>query len=99
ELITSVVIPAQGFRRAAYLKCTTRAVHDWPALGVAVAVESDGASVRDARVVVSAATETPTRLTNVEPAARGGRVGDALWRQAGETAAKEAQTISDGPCS
>jgi aerobic carbon-monoxide dehydrogenase medium subunit len=96
ELITSVVIPAQGSGRTAYLKCTTRAVHDWPALGVAVAVESDGTTVRDARVVVSAATETPGRLASVEQALRGGRVGDALWRQAGEAAAAEAETISDG---
>jgi aerobic carbon-monoxide dehydrogenase medium subunit len=96
ELITSVIVPAQGARRAAYLKCTTRAVHDWPALGVAVAVESDGASVRDARVVVSAATETPTRLAGAEQALRGGTAGDALWRQAGEAAAAEAETISDG---
>ncbi len=96
ELITSVIIPAQGSRRAAYLKCTTRAVHDWPALGVAIAVESDGATVRDARVVVSAATETPTRLAGAEQALRGGAAGDALWRQAGEAAATEAETISDG---
>jgi carbon-monoxide dehydrogenase medium subunit len=96
ELITSVIIPTQGSRRAAYLKCTTRAVHDWPALGVAVAVESDGASVSDARVVVSAATDTPTRLASAERALRGGAAGDALWRQAGEAAAAEAETISDG---
>ena len=96
ELITSVVIPARRDVRAVYLKCTTRAVHDWPALGVAVAVESDGATVRNARVVVSAATETPGRLAGVEQALRGGRAGDALWRAAGEGAAKEAQTISDG---
>jgi carbon-monoxide dehydrogenase medium subunit len=83
ELITSVIIPAQGSRRAAYLKCTTRAVHDWPALGVAVAVESDGPTVRDARVVVSAATETPTRLAAAEQALRGGAAGGTLWRQAG----------------
>jgi aerobic carbon-monoxide dehydrogenase medium subunit len=96
ELITSVVIPAQSSRRAAYLKCTTRAVHDWPALGVAVAVASDGATVRDARVVVSAATETATRLAGAEQALRGGTAGEALWRQAGEAAAAEAETVSDG---
>lgn len=96
ELISGVVVPSQGARRAAYLKCTTRAVHDWPALGVAVAIESDGTAVRDARVVVSAATETPTRLPGVERALRGGHVGETLWRQAGEAAAEEAQTISDG---
>jgi len=96
ELITSVVIPAQGNRRSVYLKCTTRAVHDWPALGVAVSVDSDGTTVREALVVVSAATETPGRLSGAEQALRGGRAGDALWRQAGEAAAEEAELISDG---
>jgi len=96
ELITSVAVPAQGNRRAVYLKCTTRAVHDWPALGVAVSVDSDGATVRDASVVVSAATETPRRLPGAEKALRAGRAGDTLWRQAGEAAAEEAQLISDG---
>jgi carbon-monoxide dehydrogenase medium subunit len=96
ELITSVVVPAQGGRRAVYLKCTTRAVHDWPALGVAVSLDSDGATVREASVVVSAATETPGRLAAAEQALRGGRAGEALWRQAGDAAAEEAQLISDG---
>lgn len=96
ELITSVVVPAQGARRSVYLKCTTRAVHDWPALGVAVSLDSDANTVRDARVVVSAATETPGRLAAVEEALRGGRAADALWRQAGDVAAEAAQLISDG---
>src|SRR5262245_56518095 len=96
ELITSVVVPGQGNRRAVYLKCTTRAVHDWPALGVAVSVDSDGGTVRDASVVVSAATETPTRLPGVGQALRGSRAGEALWRQAGDAAAEDAQLISDG---
>jgi carbon-monoxide dehydrogenase medium subunit len=95
ELITSVVVPAQGARRAVYLKCTTRAVHDWPALGVAVSLDSDGTTVQDARVVVSAATEMPGRLAGVEQALRGGRAADALWRQAGEAAVEAAQLISD----
>jgi len=96
ELITSVAIPAQGNLCSVYLKCTTRAVHDWPALGVAVSLDSDGATVRDAAVVVSAATETPRRLPGAERALRAGRAGDALWRQAGEAAAEEGQLISDG---
>jgi carbon-monoxide dehydrogenase medium subunit len=96
ELITSVVVPAQANRRAVYLKCTTRAAHDWPALGVAVSLDSDGTTVRQASVVVSAATETPGRLSSVEQVLRGGRAGDALWRQAGDAAAEEAQLISDG---
>ena len=46
ELISSLIVPAQDGRRAAYLKVTTRAVHDWPALGVAVSVAADGNASR-----------------------------------------------------
>ena len=62
ELITELRIPAQGKRRAAYLKVTTGAADDWPALGVAVSFEADGKAVRDVRVVASAATEKAIRL-------------------------------------
>ena len=95
ELITAVVVPAQGLRRAAYLKCTTRAAHDWPALGVAVSLERDGAAVRAARIVISAATEKPVRLPGAE-AVLSGDIDDAVLRQAGDAAAAEAQTIGDG---
>ena len=96
ELITALIVPAQGARRSAYLKCTTRAVHDWPALGVAVSIESDASAVRSARIVVSAATEKAMRLPAAERVLQGGRLDDALLRQAGEVAAVEAETISDG---
>jgi aerobic carbon-monoxide dehydrogenase medium subunit len=96
ELITELIVPGQGARRAAYLKCTTRAVHDWPALGVAVSLEREGTAAREARIVISAATETPKRLPGAERALQGGRVGDALFHQAGEAAADEAELITDG---
>src|SRR5258708_4934459 len=94
ELIAAVVVPAQGTRRSAYLKCTTRAVHDWPALGVAVSLDHDGDSVRSARIVISAATEKPIRLPGAEAALRGAALDDAALRRAGDAAAEEAQTIS-----
>jgi aerobic carbon-monoxide dehydrogenase medium subunit len=96
ELITALSVPAQGVRRAAYLKCTTRAVHDWPALGVAVSLAREGDNIRDARIVIGAATETAVRLAGVERALQGGRIGDALLRDAGAAAADEAELISDG---
>jgi aerobic carbon-monoxide dehydrogenase medium subunit len=96
ELITALVVPGQGARLAAYLKCTTRAVHDWPALGVAVSVERADGKLRAARIVVSAATERPLRLPGAERALEGGRLDEALLRQAGDAAAQEAETISDG---
>jgi len=89
------VVPAQGAGRAAYLKCTTRAAHDWPALGVAVSLDCEGATVRAAKIVISAATEKPIRLPGAEAALRGGS-DDAALRRAGDAAAEEAETISDG---
>ena len=46
ELITAVSVPALGKKRAAYLKCTTRSADDWPALGMAVALETEGDAIR-----------------------------------------------------
>jgi aerobic carbon-monoxide dehydrogenase medium subunit len=63
ELITQVQVPALGKKRAAYLKCTTRSADDWPALGVAVVLDGDKPII-----VVSAATDRPTRLESIEAA-------------------------------
>ena len=95
ELIAEVIVPAQAGRRAAYLKCTTRSADDWPALGVAVVLDADGGMVRSARIVISAATDTPTRLAKAEAALRSARVDDAVLRRAGDAAADEAAVISD----
>ena len=95
ELIAEVIVPAQGSRRAAYLKCTTRSADDWPALGVAVALDTDGAVIRDARIVIGAATDTPVRLAKAEDVLRGARADDAVLRRAGEAGAAEAAVIGD----
>jgi carbon-monoxide dehydrogenase medium subunit len=95
ELIAAVTIPPQGARRSVYMKVTTRAVHDWPALGVAVSVDADGGSVREATVVVSAATETPRRLPGAEQVLRGGTASESLFRQAGEAASSESELLTD----
>lgn len=95
ELIGRLTIPTLGARRAAYLKCTTRSADDWPALGVAVALDADGTAIRDARIVIGAATDTPARLANTEKSLRGARADDAVLRRAGDAAAAEAAVISD----
>jgi len=95
ELITELIVPPQGRRRAAYFKCTTRSADDWPALGVAVAVDSDGAVIHEAKIVIGAATDKPTRLLAAETALRGASIDDALLRRAGEAAADEAPVIGD----
>lgn len=95
ELISELRVPAQGRMRTAYLKCTTGSADDWPALGVAVALEAEGQAVKSARVVVSAATEKAIRLKAAEKVLTGATVNDKLRADAGDAAAAEAETISD----
>jgi carbon-monoxide dehydrogenase medium subunit len=96
ELIAEVSVPTRFARHAAYAKVTTRAADDWPALGVAAALEVDGAgAVRAARVVASAAFDRPLRLTAVEQLLHGRRPDPELLRSAGEAAAQEAHPIAD----
>src|SRR5262245_26155190 len=95
ELIAEVSVPVQGRRRAAYLKCTTRSADDWPALGVAVALDADNGSVRESRIVISAATNTPMRLAAAEGLLRGAKVDEAVLRRVGDAAAAAAEVIAD----
>ena len=95
ELIAEVRVPVQGARRAAYLKCTTRSADDWPALGVAAVLDVQSDRIGDARLVVSAATDTPKRLAGAESVLREGRIDDALLKRAGAAAAEEAGVIGD----
>jgi aerobic carbon-monoxide dehydrogenase medium subunit len=95
EIIAELRIPAQGARRAAYLKCTAGSADDWPALGVAVSLEADGKAIRAPRVVVSAATEKAVRLKGAEQVLAGAAIDDAVLARAGDAAADEAETVSD----
>ncbi|HEY3222382.1 MAG TPA: xanthine dehydrogenase family protein subunit M [Pseudolabrys sp.] len=95
ELITSLTIPAQRTGRAAYLKVTSGSADDWPALGVAAAIDFQGDTVKAARIVVSAATSKATRLATAERLLTGAAINDRVLRDAGEAAAAEAVIIGD----
>jgi carbon-monoxide dehydrogenase medium subunit len=95
ELVTTLTVPPLGRKRAAYLKCTTRSADDWPALGVAVALDLEGAAIREAAVVISAATDRPTRLPGAERVLRGATVDDATLARAGEAAADGLDIVRD----
>jgi aerobic carbon-monoxide dehydrogenase medium subunit len=95
ELITSVVVPAQPPRRAAYIKCTARSADDWPALGIAVSFEIEDGVVRDARIAIGAATETAMRLRQAEALLTVRRLDDALLNEVGRAASAEAPVVAD----
>src|SRR5262245_49917458 len=95
ELIAFVHLPAQKSERAVYMKVTTGAVDDWPALGIAVVIVSDADVVQSARIVASAATEKAIRLTSAEAVLKDSRIDDKLIRHAAEAAVEEVEFVSD----
>jgi carbon-monoxide dehydrogenase medium subunit len=95
ELISEVFIPPQAGKRSVYLKCTTRAAHDWPALGIAVNVAADRDGIRAADVVVSAATDRAIRIDKTSKLVAGRRPDATLLGEAGESAAAEVEPMDD----
>jgi len=65
ELIVRVDVPAMGKKQAAYLKCTTRTVDDWPAVGVAACLDGERQTI-----FVSAAVDKPTRIASLDEVER-----------------------------
>jgi aerobic carbon-monoxide dehydrogenase medium subunit len=96
ELITSVTVPALNGRKAAYMKVTSRNADDWPSLGVAVSFGLEGKTIKDPRVVVSAATDRVTRVASAEEALQGATPeDDRALERAGEAAVAETTILSD----
>jgi aerobic carbon-monoxide dehydrogenase medium subunit len=95
EVIAEIVLPSQRGWRAAYLKCTARSADDWPALGVAAAVQANDGTIDEARLSLGAATMMPVRLRAAEEVLRGARADDATLRRAGEAALGEAEIEGD----
>ena len=95
ELIAELRVPIRPTWRSTYVKVTTRAIHDWPALGIAVSAEFDGGRVADLRIVLSAALDKPTRLVAAEAALRGQIPDAAALARAGEAAVAEIDMASD----
>ena len=94
ELIVEVTVPPQR-GPAAYNKVTTRAAHDWPALGLAVVLDAEGDRIRSASIVVGAATDRPTRLVAAQSALAGASLDDATLQRAGEAGASEIDIVGD----
>jgi carbon-monoxide dehydrogenase medium subunit len=77
------------------MKVTTGSADDWPALGVAAVLDTDGGTIKSARIVASAATVKATRLIAAEAILNGKTVDDKLLKQAGDAAAAEVELLGD----
>ena len=96
EVITEIRVPLRPDWRSTYVKVTTRALHDWPAIGLALSLRIEAGIVRDARVVLGAALDKATRLRGVEAALSGARLDDGTIAEVAALAAEQAGMESDG---
>jgi len=97
EIVTGVRVPPppQG-ARAGYVKFTSRSAEDRPLVGVAALIVLDEAGrCREARIGLGGVAPTPIRAGLAETALEGEAMSDAAVRAAAETAAQEAQPLSD----
>jgi aerobic carbon-monoxide dehydrogenase medium subunit len=95
ELIMRVEAPiVPGWRRK-YVKITTRSAHDWPAVGISIGLNARAGRCEDVRIVLSAATDRPTRLHCAEDLVRGQQLTQSILAEVGEVAAGEVDMVSD----
>ena len=95
ELVTELHVPLRAGWRTTYSKITTRASHDWPAIGLTVSALFREGRISDLRIVLSAAVDFPTRLHDAEEVLRGAPLSDMALAEAGEAAVATADMSDD----
>jgi xanthine dehydrogenase YagS FAD-binding subunit len=92
EVITAITVPASPVaRRSHYLKVRDRASFEFAVVSAAVALDMDGARIRQARVALGGVGTKPWRVPRVETALAGNSLDPAALRSAAALAAEGAQ--------
>src|SRR6266513_3406134 len=92
ELIAAITVPANpAARRSHYLKVRDRASFEFAVVSTAVALDMDGARIRQARIAVGGVGTKPWRLPRVEAALAGASLDSAALRRAAALAAQGSQ--------
>jgi xanthine dehydrogenase YagS FAD-binding subunit len=92
ELIAAITVPASpAARRSHYLKVRDRASFEFAVVSAAVALDMDGARIRQARVALGGVGAKPWRVPQVEAALSGARLESTALRRAAALAAQGAQ--------
>jgi carbon-monoxide dehydrogenase medium subunit len=97
EIVTGVRVPPPSpGARSGYIKFTSRSAEDRPLVGVAALIVLDEAGrCREVRIGLCGVAPTPIRAGRAEATLRGEALSDDAVRAAAETAAEEADPLSD----
>jgi xanthine dehydrogenase YagS FAD-binding subunit len=92
EMITAFIVPAAPWtRRSLYLKVRDRQSYEFALASAAVALDLDGAVVREARIALGGVATVPWRSPAAEAALRDKRLDEGSANAAAEAAFAEAQ--------
>lgn len=95
ELITAVELPVLPARtRSMYRKVRDRASFAFALVSVAAAVETDGDTVREARIAFGGVAHKPWRATRAEEALRGAPATEDAYRRAADAELTAAEPLS-----
>jgi 4-hydroxybenzoyl-CoA reductase subunit beta len=95
EVVAEVLLPPADGWRSVYLKLRRRGSFDFPVLGVAVAAQLDGDTVRAARIVLGAVASLPREATTAAKALAGQRLTPELIARAADLAAGPARPLDN----
>jgi carbon-monoxide dehydrogenase medium subunit len=96
EMIIEIQVPPMPAKTGAAYTKFNLLQNDMGVVGVAVSMTSDGnGTCKDARIILGNAGVTPIRAKNAEKVLVGKKITDALFAEAGEAAAAEADPVSD----
>src|SRR5437660_4685209 len=92
EVIAAITVPVNpAARRSHYLKVRDRASFEFAVVSAAVAIEMDGAHIRQARIALGGVGTKPWRVTRVEAALAGASLDPVALRPAAALAAQGAE--------
>lgn len=95
EILRSVVIPRQkDGMRSAWLKFKEKGSFDWALSAVAACVETDGSTIREARVALGGVAPVPWRAKAAEAALKGARAERKSFEAAAVAALRGAEPLS-----
>jgi xanthine dehydrogenase YagS FAD-binding subunit len=95
ELIEAIELPKSNFAKTSYyLKVRDRASYAFALVAVAAALEIEGGTIRQARVVLGGVAHKPWRSREAEAALSGKSASEESFRQAAEAAFREAKPLA-----
>ena len=95
ELIVAIDLPKSNFaKNSYYLKVRDRASYAFALVAVAAALELEGGTIRQARVVLGSVAHKPWRSAEAEAALAGRPASEEAFRRAAEIALKGARPLA-----